>query len=58
MNKNIGKIVTITDKYSIYCGEWGIVKDVDEDNYYTVAIAGDTTSMPIFHRSQIKIRRK
>ena len=53
----IGKFVTIKDKYSLWNGEWGIVKFVDGDYIY-VAIANDESSMPVFTRDQIKVRRK
>lgn len=53
---DIGKMCDITDKNSIYYGEWGIIKDYDGENYY-VAIANGCDSIPVFDRSQIKIRK-
>lgn len=53
----IGKRVTITNKESIYHGEWGIVKDCDEDGYYYVAIANGEDSLPIFTRNEFKVNR-
>lgn len=55
--KNLEKRVDIVDKYSIYNGEWGIIKAISDDGYYFVAIAGDEDAMPIFTRDQIRIRR-
>ena len=55
---NIGKVAIVIDKYSMYFGEWGIIVDVDSDNCYYLAIAGDKSSTPVFDRCQIKIRRK
>lgn len=56
MNKLIGKQVTITAKDSMYHGEWGIVKDYDGEYYY-IAIADDTTAMPIFERKEFKVKK-
>ena len=57
MSKLIGKKFYITDKNSIYYNEWGIIKDYDGE-FYHVAIANGTNTMPIFDRKQIKIPRK
>ena len=54
----IGKIVYITDKESIYYGEWGRVVSVNEDGEYLIAIANGTDSLPIFDRKQFKIRKE
>lgn len=53
----IGKKVEIKDRYSLYFGEWGTIEAVDEDGTYYIAIAGDKSSMPVFSRDQIKVRR-
>lgn len=55
-SKLIGKIATITDTESIYCGEWGIIDDYDGEVYY-IRIANDKTSAPIFDRKQFRVRR-
>ena len=56
MSKLIGKRCYVTDKNSIYYNEWGIIKLYDGE-FYHVAIANGTDSMPIFDRQQIKISR-
>ena len=38
-SKLIGRTAYITDKRSIYYGEWGIIIDKDEDDLYYIAIA-------------------
>lgn len=53
----IGKIVYITDKKSIYFGEWGRVIASNEDGEYYVAIADGTDTLPIFSRNQFRIRK-
>ncbi len=55
-SKLIGEKVYITDKKSIYYGEWGIIKDYDGEYYY-IAIASGTDSLPIFKRNEFKLRR-
>lgn len=55
--KNIGKKCYITNKDSIYYGEWGIIKAFDGE-YYHVAIADGKSSLPIFERDEIRIPRK
>lgn len=52
----IGKKVDITNKESIYFGEWGVVKDFDGD-YYFIAIANGTDSLPVFYRNEFKVVR-
>lgn len=54
---DIGKKCYITDKESIFANEWGIIKDFDGE-YYHVAIANGTSSLPIFKRNEIRIPRK
>ena len=54
--KLIGKKVTITNKDSIYYGEWGTIIDYDGEVYY-IAIADDRSSLPIFERNEFKVRR-
>ena len=51
-----GKRVVITNRDSIYYGEWGIVRGFDGDVYY-VAIANDENAMPVFNRDEFKVRR-
>jgi len=53
-SKLIGKKVDITDKDSIYFGDWGIIKSFDGDVYY-IAIFNGTDSIPVFERNQFKI---
>jgi hypothetical protein len=57
MNNNIGKKCYIKNKDSEYFGEWGIIKSFDGD-FYHVAIANGTDSLPIFDRSEIQIPRR
>jgi hypothetical protein len=52
----IGKKCYITDKESIYYGEWGIIRDFDGE-YYHVAIADGGNSYPVFTRNEIRIPR-
>lgn len=54
----IGKLCYITDPESFYCGEWGMIIEVDEDGMIYVAVANGTDSVPVFDKTQIKIRRK
>lgn len=50
----IGTVVDIVDKESIYFGEWGVIKHIDEDGCYHVGIAnGD--SLAIFDKFQLRI---
>lgn len=53
----INKIVYITDKESIYFGEWGRVLAATEDGEFYVAIADGTDTLPIFNRKQFKIKK-
>ena len=55
-SKLIGKKVHITDQQSQYYREWGIVKAYDGE-YYHVAIANGTDSLPMFNRDQFRVRR-
>lgn len=57
LDKNIGKVAFITNKDSIYFGEWGIIKNFDGDYYY-IAIAGGTDSIPVFYRDEFRIPNK
>ena len=57
MSKLIGKRCYIIDTNSIYYNEWGIIKHYDGE-FYHVAIANGTDSIPAFDRKQIKIPRK
>lgn len=54
--KYIGKYVTITNKDSMYCGEWGRIVHYDGE-YYHVAIANDSKNSVIFDRDEFKISR-
>jgi len=56
LDKNIGKVAFITNKDSIYFGEWGIIKNFDGDYYY-IAIANGIDSIPIFERKQYTVVR-
>lgn len=51
-----GYIIFVTDKESPFVGEWGIIKKFDGE-YYHVAIANDTSAMPVFRRNEFKIPR-
>ncbi len=55
-SKLIGKVAFITDRDSIYYGEWGTIVDFDGDVYY-IAIANGMDSVPIFDRDQFRVRR-
>lgn len=55
--KLYGKKVYITDRESIYYGEWGIVDYFDGEVYH-VKIANGSDSVPIFDRWQFKVPRK
>ena len=55
-SKLIGKRVYITDRDSIYFGEWGIVADFDGEVYY-IRIANGKDSVPIFDRKQFRLPR-
>ena len=55
-SKLIGKIAYITDRDSIYYGEWGRIMDFDGEVYY-IAIADGRDSQVIFDRDQFKVRR-
>jgi hypothetical protein len=52
----IGRRVYITDKESIYFGEWGIIADYDGEVYY-IRIADGKDGMPIFDRDQFRVPR-
>lgn len=54
---DIGKMCYITDKYSIFNGEWGVIKDFDGE-YYHIAIANGALTLCIFTRKDIRIPRK
>lgn len=54
--KNIGKKCYITNKDSIYFGEWGTIKHFDGE-YYHVAIADGTNCLVVFARDEIRIPR-
>lgn len=55
-SKLIGKRVYITDKDSIYCGEWGIIAHYDGECYH-IKIANGADSMPVFDRDQFRVPR-
>lgn len=55
-SKLIGRRVYITDKDSIYYGEWGIIAHYDGECYH-IAIAAGRDSSPIFDRDQFKVPR-
>lgn len=56
-SKLINKKAYITNKDSIYYNEWGIVKDYDGEYYY-IAIANGTDSIPVFQRDEFYINYK
>lgn len=47
----VGTRVNIIDGY--YCGEWGIVQHIDEDNFYHVAMYGDNKMCVLCERDEI-----
>ena len=51
---NIGKYENIID--GDYRGEWGIIQYYDGECYH-IAIAGDTSSLPVFLRNEFRIVR-
>lgn len=53
----IGEKVYITEKESIYCGEWGIVYYYDGE-YYHIGIAGEKKNWVIFQRNEFYKPRK
>ena len=52
----IGRQVTITDKDSWARGEWGIIKYIDNDDYY-IAIANDSDSTLVFKRNEFRVHK-
>ena len=52
----IGKEVTITDKTSWACGEWGVVKDFDGEYYHVAPWNGETQI--VFTRSDFRVKRR
>lgn len=52
----INSTVIVKDKDSIYYNEWGRIIYIDDDLYY-VAIADGKDSIPVFERSQLKIKK-
>ena len=56
-SKLIGKRAVITDRDSIYYGEWGTIVEYDGTVYY-IAIANDHSSIPVFMRYAFKVRRE
>ena len=56
-SKLIGKIAHITDKDSIYFGEWGVIDYFDGEVYY-IKIANGGDSVPVFDRDQFKVPRR
>ena len=52
----IGKLVTITDKESWLCGEWGRVIAFDGDYYYITIADGD--EFFAFYRQDFRVRRE
>lgn len=53
----VGRKVYITDKESIYFGEWGEIMFYDGEIYH-IAIAKGKTSLVIFDRDQFRVPRK
>jgi len=56
-SKMIGKRVDIIDKDSWFYGEWGVIIDVIDGNYF-VAIANGRDCVPVFDRKDIRVRRE
>ena len=56
--KDVGSVAFITDKNSMYCGDWGRIIYVDEDGVYGIAIADDLNSVPEFSRNQFRIPKE
>ena len=56
-HKDLCKRVFITNKDSMYYGEWGTVIYVDSDYFYGIAIADDVNNVPEFTRDEIRIPR-
>lgn len=56
-SKLIGKRAYITDKESVYYNEWGTIKAFDGEYYY-IAIANDSSCLPIFSRSEFHVYRE
>lgn len=55
MNKSQIKVGdTVTIKSGLHRGDWGVVKMIDEDKNYHVAMMGDSNFCPIFQRNEIK----
>lgn len=54
--KLIGKKAFITDKESVYFGEWGIIDHFDGECYH-IKIAEGSDSVPVFDRDQFRVRR-
>ena len=56
--KNIGKSVAVIDRENaMWCGWWGIVKDIDSDGYYHVAMANDSNCVVMFARNELRVSR-
>ena len=56
-SKLIGKKAYITDRNSIYFGEWGII-DYFDGEVYGIRIANGRDSVPVFDRDQFRVPRK
>ena len=56
-SKLIGRTVYITDKGSLFYGEWAVVAHYDGE-YYHVMIANGHEINVIFERNQFKVPRK
>lgn len=55
-SKLIGKRAIITDKESIYHGEWGIIDHFDGECYH-IKIANGSSMVPMFDRDQFRVPR-
>ena len=53
----LGKVAYVTDKESIYCGEWGIIEYYDGECYH-LKIANGSGAMPMFNRDQLWVPRQ
>ena len=56
MNSLIGKRVTITSKEHQDCGNWGVVKSFDGDQYHIAMNAGNTVL--VFDRDEFRVSRQ
>lgn len=56
-SRMISKRAYVTDKESIYFGEWGTIAHYDGECYH-LKIANGSGSMPMFNRDQLWVPRQ